>query len=140
MKIVGQEYGKSYNGYENTQRIIASVTGSDGYFIDPPYSAAAFAAQADVFPSGKKGYLPAVLEFEAMSQHLALLDDLMATIGGHQIVSSGLWAYWTSDVKYDDNYADKFVYVWCIMQNHGWCADSGRDVRGCFFVFRKLEK
>ena len=140
VKIVGQEYGKSYNGYENTQRIIASVTGSDGYFIDPPYSAAAFAAQADVFPSGKKGYLPAVLEFEAMSQHLALLDDLMATIGGHQIVSSGLWAYWTSDVKYDDNYADKFVYVWCIMQNHGWCADSGRDVRGCFFVFRKLEK
>ena len=142
VKIVGQEYGKSYDGYGNTQKIIASVTGSDGYFIDAPYSAAAFAANAEAFPSGKKGYLPAALEFEAISKEktLKLLDGLMTAIGGHQLISSGLTPYWTSDVVYDENYADKFAHEWCQIYSYGYITTGERSTKNCIIIFRKLEK
>ena len=142
VKIEGLEYGKSYNGYENTQKIIESIVESDGYYTDEPYSAAAFAANAEVFPSGKKGYIPAALELEAISNReiLTLVDGLMAFIGGNQLISSGLSSYWTSDVVYDENYANKFAYIWCQMYDHGWITEAQRNSAGSIIIFRKLEK
>lgn len=142
VKIEGLEYGKTLNGYDNTQKIIASIIESDGYYTEEPYSAAAFVALAEAFPSGKKGYLPAALEFEAISnsQELTLVDNLMKIIGGNQLISSGISSYWTSDIMYDENYADKFAYEWCQMYDRGWITGAQRNSKNAIIIFRKLEK
>lgn len=140
--ITGLEYGENDDGYTNTQTLIAEITGSDGVFIDEPYSAAAFAAQADVFPSGKHGYLPSTGECKAISSEaiIKILEPLMSAIGGNQIVPSGLTTCWCSNIYYDANYKHNFAYEWCRMSSHGWLSHTQRSDKNTIFIIRKIEK
>ena len=142
VKIAGLEYGKSWDGLGNTQKIIASVTESDGYYKTEPYSAAAFVAAFDAFPSGKKGYLPAALQFEAISDDTTLkyVNSLMQAIGGDPLITSGLSSYWTSDIMEDDNYPHKYAYIWCQIYNYGYITYTQRSNKNVARIFRELEK
>lgn len=142
VNISGLEYGENDDGYTNTQTLIAAITGSDGIFIDEPYSAAAFAAQAEVFPSGKHGYLPSTGECKAISSEavIKILEPLMTAIGGNQIVPSGLTSCWCSNIFYDANYKHNFAYIWCRMSGHGWLTNTQRSSKETVLIIRKLEK
>ena len=142
VKIAGLEYGKSWDGLGNTQKIIASVTESDGYYKTEPYSAAAFVAAFDAFPSGKKGYLPAALQYEAISQEATLkkVNKLVEAIGGDPLITQGLSSYWTSDIMADDNYPNKYAYIWCQIYNHGYITYTQRSNKNVARIFRELEK
>ena len=142
--IVGLAKGKNYDGYGNTQKIIASVTASDGYYKTEPYSAAAFAAQADAFPSGKKGYLGSAGEWGIVVNNFALVQELLAVIGVKFSTPTWPYTYWTSNVcdseggtkDSDNRYAHTFISS-ANGASIKWAQRS--SVTAYVRVFRKLE-
>ena len=106
--IPGMERGKGYDGYGNTQKIMAAITGSDGYYKDEPYSAAAYAAQADAFPSGKKGYLGSAGEWSIVTDNFDKVQKLLNIIGKKFTTATWPSTYWTSSIDDTDDAAWTF--------------------------------
>lgn len=96
-----------YDGEGNTEKIIAAVTGSDGYFTESPYSAAAV-AKSYVFPSGEKGYLGSAGEWGVLDRYFEDIETLLSAIGGSSIIKNSSWTFWTSSNGYGDGAA--YVY------------------------------
>lgn len=84
-----------YNGYDNTESIIASVTSSDGYFTASPYSAAAV-AKNNPFPSGEIGFLGSVAEWGIVAKYAELAESLITAVNGDALIKTDTYMYWTS--------------------------------------------
>lgn len=84
-----------YNGYDNTECIVATVTSSDGYFTSAPYSAAAV-AKNNPFPSGEIGFLGSVAEWNVVAKYAELIESLVTAVNGDELIRSGSYTYWTS--------------------------------------------
>ena len=142
-RVNNLEDGITHDGYANTQKIIASITEDDGFFRDSPYSAAAYVANRPLFPSGKKGYLPSIGEFEAISSSAILnqIDELLRAIGGDRILlPNETWSYWTSSTYFDVNQNNKLAYVWCQKDDQGWTSFAPRSEKKLIRIFRKIER
>ena len=130
--------GVNYDGYENTQKIIAAVTGSDGKYKTAPYSAAAYAAQQFPFPSGKKGYLGSAGEWGIVKDNFSLVQELLNVVG--KKFTSGYYAtnYWTSNISNEMAGSD-YAYVF-VSKNGGAYISSchRREVKAAVRVFRKI--
>lgn len=84
-----------YNGYDNTESIIAAVTSSDGYFTASPYSAAAV-AKNNPFPSGEIGFLGSAAEWGIVAKYAELVESLITAVNGDALIKTGSFTYWTS--------------------------------------------
>lgn len=90
-----QGLSSGFAGYENTQKIIATVTKSDGYFTESPYSAAGVANEY-IFPNGERGYLGANSEWQLVLNYLDEIEVLLAAVGGDSLIKTFSFTYWTS--------------------------------------------
>lgn len=135
--ITGMERGKNYDGYGNTQKIIAAVTKSDSYFKDEPYSAAAYAAQQEAFPSGKKGYLGSYGEWDIVKENFDKVQALLNRIGKKLPAYTYKQTYWTSSI--DDT--DDAAYTFSTTSKGAYMSWARRWAsKQLVRVFRKLEK
>lgn len=130
--------GVNYDGYENTQKIIAAVTGSDGKYKTSPYSAAAYASQKYPFMSGRKGYLGSAGEWSIVKDKFALVQELLGVVG--KKFTSGYYAtsYWTSNISNETGGSD-YAYMF-VSKNGDAYMSSGhrREVKAAVRVFRKI--
>ena len=79
-----------YDGIGNTPKIIEQLDGyNDGYVTGAP---AAEACAAYTFPSGKKGYLPALGEWRGAYNNKTAVISAMTLIGGTAIKSDYYWS------------------------------------------------
>lgn len=79
-----------YDGAGNTPKIIEYLAGTnDGYVDGAP---AAEACAAFTFPNGKKGYLPALGEWQGAYNNKSAVVSAMALIGGTAIKSDYYWS------------------------------------------------
>lgn len=53
---------------------MVAVTTSDGYFTNPPYSAAGYANEY-TFPNGEKGFLGSRAEWQMVKNYLEEIED-----------------------------------------------------------------
>lgn len=113
-----------YDGAGNTPKIIEYLAGTnDGYVDGAP---AAEACAAFTFPNGKKGYLPALGEWQGAYNNKTAVVSAMSLIGGTAIKSDYYWSstqyasnrswplgwgygYLDSSSKYDGNYVRAFA-------------------------------
>ena len=138
VNIAGLQGGINYDGYENTQKIIASVTGSDGKYKTSPYSAAAFAVQQFPFPSGMKGYLGSAGEWNVVIDNYSLIQDLLGTIGKKFTNAYYTTNYWTSNIN-NDNGSMNYVYVFVTRNGNAYLGSAHRgETSANVRVFRKL--
>jgi hypothetical protein len=80
-----------YDGLGNTSKIIEQLSGyNDGSVIGAP---AAEACSNYEFPNGKKGYLPALSEWQAAYDNKTTINNMMSIIGGATLSAE---YYWTS--------------------------------------------
>lgn len=79
-----------YNGYDNTESIIAAVTSSDGYFTASPYSAAAV-AKNNPFPSGEIGFLGSAAEWGIVAKYAELVESLIMAVNGDALENFPSW-------------------------------------------------
>ena len=109
-----------YDGAGNTPKIIEYLAGTnDGYVDGAP---AAEACAAFTFPNGKKGYLPALGEWQGAYNNKSTVVSAMALIGGTAITNNNHWSstqlnnnhswylYWkdgTLSYNYNKTYACK---------------------------------
>ena len=95
-RIEGLGSGTSdFDGEGNTERIIETITGSDGYFTESPYSAAAVAKQY-TFPSGSHGYLGSAGEWNIVNNYYGKIETLLEAIYGISLARETNYTYWTS--------------------------------------------
>ncbi|MBR6031371.1 MAG: hypothetical protein IKP36_05340 [Bacteroidaceae bacterium] len=95
-RIEGIKGGTSdFDGEGNTERIIEIITGSDGYFTESPYSAAAVAKQY-TFPSGSHGYLGSTGEWNIVNNYYGKIETLLEAIYGVSLARDTNYTYWTS--------------------------------------------
>ncbi len=92
----------AFNGEANTQSIVDSITGSDGYFTEEPYSAAAI-AQNYLFPSGKCGFIGSYAEWELVDNYYTLIESLIKVVNGTSLVKNFSYTYWASTKGRNDN-------------------------------------
>lgn len=86
-----------YDGAGNTPKIIEYLAGTnDGYVDGAP---AAEACAAFTFPNGKKGYLPALGEWQGAYNNKTAVVSAMSLIGGTAIKSDYYW----SSTQYSSN-------------------------------------
>lgn len=86
-----------YDGAGNTSKIIEYLAGTnDGYVDGAP---AAEACAAYTFPNGKKGYLPALGEWQGAYNNKTAVVSAMTLIGGTAIQSNYYW----SSTQYSSN-------------------------------------
>ena len=79
-----------YDGAGNTPKIIEYLAGTnDGYSDGAP---AAEACAAFTFPNGKKGYLPALGEWQVACNNKTAVVSAMSLIGGTAIKSDYYWS------------------------------------------------
>ena len=109
-----------YDGAGNTPKIIEYLAGTnDGYVDGAP---AAEACAAFTFPSGQKGYLPALGEWQGAYNNKTAVVSAMSLIGGTAITSDYYWSStqysshysWTLNWiggNLDDEFKRKFHYV-----------------------------
>jgi len=91
-----------YDGAGNTSKIIEYLAGTnDGYVDGAP---AAEACAAFTFPNGKKGYLPALGEWQYAYDNKTAVVSAMTLIGGTAIVDYYNEYYWSS-TQYDSTYS-----------------------------------
>ena len=111
---------KDFDGYGNTPKIIVQCAGhTDAGITGAP---AAEACAAFTFPSGAKGYLPAIGELRESSKKSSDIDTVMAVVGGSVLTET---YYWSSTQK--DKYSSYTVYWTGGITTH--YKDSGRKVR-----------
>lgn len=82
-----------YDGEGDTDKIIAAVTASDGYFTEEPYSAAGVARNY-IFPTGEKGHLGSNGEWKVADTYYDEINALLAAIGGDSLTKSSSFTYW----------------------------------------------
>lgn len=88
-----------YDGAGNTPKIIEYLAGTnDGYVDGAP---AAEACAAFTFPNGKKGYLPALGEWQGAYNNKTAVVSAMTLIGGTAISSNYYW----SSTQYSSRYS-----------------------------------
>lgn len=88
-----------YDGAGNTPKIIEYLAGTnDGYVDGAP---AAEACAAFTFPNGKKGYLPALGEWQGVYNNKSTVVSAMTLIGGTEMKSDYYW----SSTQYDSDYS-----------------------------------
>ena len=84
-----------YDGAGNTPKIIEYLAGTNDGYVD---GAPAAEACADfIFPNGKKGYLPALGEWQGAYNNKTAVVSAMSLIGGTAIKSDYYW----SSTQYD---------------------------------------
>ena len=95
--IDGLGSGINYDGEGSTLKIIAAVNRSDGYYKEEPYSAAAYARAAEVFPSEKLAHLGSAGEWKIVIDNLSKVQTCLAAVGDalDQTSSNG---YWSSNI------------------------------------------
>ena len=81
---------KDFDGIGNTPKIIEQCAGYTNNNITGAPAAEACAAYT--FPSGKKGYLPALGEWDLAYDHKAAIVSAMTLIGGTEIQSDVYWS------------------------------------------------
>lgn len=87
------------DGIGNTPKIIEYLAGTnDGYVDGAP---AAEACAAFTFPNGKKGYLPALGEWNGAYNNKTAVVSAMTLIGGTAISSNYYW----SSTQFTSNYS-----------------------------------
>lgn len=91
---------KAYNGKSNTDAIVKRITGSDGYFTNEPYSAAAVAKKF-LFPTGKSGFLPSYAEWALVDKYYDQVEALLTAVGGDALTKGSSYTYWAS-TAFDD--------------------------------------
>ena len=92
-----------FDGVGNTSKILNYLTGTnDGYADGAP---AAEACANYTFPSGTKGYLPAMGEWQAVLDNKTSVDTALTLIGGSAIQSSYYWA----STQVSDNQAWRYT-------------------------------
>ena len=106
--IDGLTSGITYDGEGNTLKIIAAVDRSDGYYKESPYSAAALARNAEVFPSEKTGYLGSAGEWKMVSLYFDKIQTFLAAIGS-ELYHGSSNGYWTSNI-YGGNRQNATMY------------------------------
>lgn len=89
------DLSSGFAGYENTLKIIETVTSSDGYFTSSPYSAAAVAHNF-VFPNGELGFLGSSSEWQLVLDNIDKIEALLAAAGGDSLIKTYSYTYWTS--------------------------------------------
>lgn len=96
-----------YDGAGNTPKIIEYLAGTnDGYVDGAP---AAEACAAFTFPNGKKGYLPALGEWQGAYNNKTAVVSAMSLIGGTAIKSDYYW----SSTQYSS------LYSWTLSWRYG---------------------
>ena len=79
-----------YDGAGNTPKIIEYLAGTnDGYVDGAP---AAEACAAFTFPNGKKGYLPALGEWQSAYNNNTAVVSAMTLIGGTELKNGSCWS------------------------------------------------
>ena len=86
---------KGFGGLENTRKIMAAVTKSDGYFTNSPYSAAGYVNEY-TFPNGEKGFLGSRAEWLMVLSYLNEVEALLSAVGGDSLIKTTSYTYWTS--------------------------------------------
>lgn len=89
---------KAYNGNNNTDAIVKRLTGSDGYFTNEPYSAAAVAKNF-LFPTGRAGFLASYAEWALVDKYYDKVDALLAAVGGDALIKGFSFTYWASTTQ-----------------------------------------
>lgn len=91
-----------FNGFDNTEKLAAAITQSDGYFLQAPYSAAGIAKNF-TFPSGKHGFIGSVAEWELVGKYINEVETLLTTIGASSMVKDSSYTYLVSTAYQGDN-------------------------------------
>ena len=115
-----------YDGAGNTPKIIEYLAGTnDGYVDGAP---AAEACAAFTFPNGKKGYLPALGEWQCAYNNKAAIVSAMTLIGGTAISSNYYW----SSTQYLSNYS------WYLHWGSGYLHNGHKDTNSYVRAFAAL--
>lgn len=91
---------KDYAGVENTNRIMDAYTSGT----------AAHAAVNYIFPSGAKGYLPALGELQIVRENMTAIKNAMTLIGGTWFITTKYWASTQQSVS--NAWAYDWDYKW----------------------------
>ena len=123
---------RDFNGQSNTDRIVAQITSSDGYFKASPWSAAGLCRQFQ-FPNGKRGYLGALGEYKIWQNNRTAVDALL-----YGLYNNGVTVTATTSDYYWSSTQNSATVAWVWLFSYSFSDGAGKSYYRCVRAFAAL--